>query len=122
MAGLGAAPGASLKDEIKSLKTVDVEFAEGDVRDARAMADLHKRAFDRFGRIDIAFNNAGVPGKTAPIQDLEEDDYNFLMDENLKGMFLGLEHQMRHMIAKGGGAMFYTSSLFGVMGFATTAV
>jgi NAD(P)-dependent dehydrogenase (short-subunit alcohol dehydrogenase family) len=122
VAGLGAAQGASLKDEIKALKTVEVEFAEVDVRDAKAMAGLHKQAFDRFGRIDIAFNNAGVPGKTAPVQDLGEDDYNFLMDVNLKGIFLGLKHQVPHMIAKGGGAIVNTSSLFGVMGFATTAV
>src|ERR1700735_4044980 len=65
VAGLGAAQGASPKDEIKAIKKGEVEFAEVDVRNASAMADLHKRAFDRFGRIDVAFNNAGVPGKTA---------------------------------------------------------
>jgi NAD(P)-dependent dehydrogenase (short-subunit alcohol dehydrogenase family) len=122
VAGLGAGQGASLKEEIKAIKKGDVEFAEVDVRDAKAMADLHKRAFDRFGRIDVAFNNAGVPGKTAPVQDLDEDDYSFLMDVNLKGIFLGLKHQVPHMIAHGGGAIVNTSSLFGVMGFATTAV
>lgn len=44
------------------------------------------------------------------------------MDVNLKGIFLGLKHQVPHMIARGGGAIVNTSSLFGVMGFATTAV
>ena len=122
VAGLGAAQGASLKDEIKAIKKGDVEFAEVDVRDAKAMADLHKRAFERFGRIDVAFNNAGVPGKTAPVQDLDEDDFSLLIDVNLKGIFLGLKHQVPHMIAHGGGAIVNTSSLFGVMGFATTAV
>jgi len=122
VAGLGAAQGASLKDEIKAMKKGDVEFAEVDVRDAKAMADLHKRAFERFGRIDVAFNNAGVPGKTAPVQDLDEDDFSLLIDVNLKGIFLGLKHQVPHMIAHGGGAIVNTSSLFGVMGFATTAV
>jgi NAD(P)-dependent dehydrogenase (short-subunit alcohol dehydrogenase family) len=122
VAGLGAAQGASLKDEIKAIKKGDVEFAEVDVRDAKAMADLHKRAFDRFGRIDVAFNNAGVPGKTAPVQDLDEDDFSLLIDVNLKGIFLGLKHQVPHMIAHGGGAIVNTSSLFGVIGFATTAV
>ena len=66
VAGVGAKDGESLKKEIAALKTVEVEFSEVDVRDAKAMADLHERAFDRFGRIDVAFNNAGVPGKTAP--------------------------------------------------------
>jgi NAD(P)-dependent dehydrogenase (short-subunit alcohol dehydrogenase family) len=122
VAGIGAANGESLKDEIKALKKGAVEFLEVDVRDAKAMAELHRRAFDRFGRVDIAFNNAGVPGKTAPVQDLDEADYNLLMDVNLKGIFLGLKHQVPHMTAHGGGAIVNTSSLFGVMGFATTAV
>jgi NAD(P)-dependent dehydrogenase (short-subunit alcohol dehydrogenase family) len=122
VAGVGAANGESVRDEIKALNKGGVEFLEVDVRDAKAMAELHRRAFDRFGRIDIAFNNAGVPGKTAPVQDLDESDYNLLMDVNLKGIFLGLKHQVPHMIARGGGAIVNTSSLFGVMGFATTAV
>jgi NAD(P)-dependent dehydrogenase (short-subunit alcohol dehydrogenase family) len=86
VAGVGFAHGESLKKEIAALKTVDVEFREVDVRDAAAMADLHKRAFDRFGRIDVAFNNAGVPGKTAPVQELEEADFDLLVDVNLKGI------------------------------------
>jgi NAD(P)-dependent dehydrogenase (short-subunit alcohol dehydrogenase family) len=122
VAGVGAKDGESLKKEIAELNTVKVEFSEVDVRDAKAMADLHKRAFDRFGRIDVAFNNAGVPGKTAPVQDLDEADFDLLVDVNLKGIFLGLKHQVPHMIAHGGGAIVNTSSLFGVMGFATTAV
>jgi NAD(P)-dependent dehydrogenase (short-subunit alcohol dehydrogenase family) len=122
VSGIGAANGDSLKEEIKALKKGAVEFLEVDVRDAKAMAELHRRAFDRFGRIDVAFNNAGVPGKTAPVQGLDEADYDFLMDVNLKGIFFGLKHQVPHMIAHGGGAIVNTSSLFGVMGFATTAV
>src|ERR1700690_1841497 len=122
VAGLGAPQGASLKEEIKSLKKGEVEFAEVDVRNASAMADLHNQAFARFGRIDVAFNNAGVPGKTAPVQDLDESDFNLLIDVNLKGIFLGLKHQVPHIVAHGGGAIVNTSSLFGVMGFATTAV
>src|SRR3984957_1133490 len=100
VAGLGAAQGASLKKEIKAIKKGHVEFAE----------------------VDVAFNNAGVPGKTVPVQDLDEDDFSLLIDVNLKGIFLGLKHQVPHMIAHGGGAIVNTSSLFGVMGFATTAV
>ncbi len=122
VAGIGAAHGASLKEEIKATTKVGVEFLEVDVRDADAMAMLHAKAFERFGRIDIAFNNAGVSGKTAPVQDLDEADFNQLIDVNLKGIFFGLKHQVPHMIARGGGAIVNTSSLFGVMGFATTAV
>lgn len=119
--GIGAENGESLVSELRALG-VEAEFQEADVRDGAAMAALHRNAFARFGRIDVAFNNAGVSGKTAPVQDLEDADYDLLMDVNLKGIFNGLRHQVPHMIAKGGGAIVNTSSLFGVMGFATTAV
>lgn len=122
VAGLGAADGESLLKDVRAANGVDIEFAETDVRDAAAMAVLHERAFARFGRIDIAFNNAGIPGKTAPVQELDEADFYQLVDVNLKGIFLGLKYQVPHMIAQGGGAIVNTSSLFGVMGFATTAV
>jgi NAD(P)-dependent dehydrogenase (short-subunit alcohol dehydrogenase family) len=119
--GIGAADGASLVAELRA-HGVEAEFEEADVRDSAAMGRLHQNAFARFGRIDVAFNNAGVSGKTAPVQELDDADYDFLMDVNLKGIFNGLRHQVPHMIAKGGGAIVNTSSLFGVMGFATTAV
>lgn len=120
--GLGASDGESLVAEIqRRFPGIDVTFAELDVRDATAVAAFHAQAFARHGRIEIAFNNAGVPGKTAPIQDLDEADFDKIIDTNLKGIFLGLRHQVPHMIAEGGGAIVNTSSLFGVMGYATTA-
>jgi NAD(P)-dependent dehydrogenase (short-subunit alcohol dehydrogenase family) len=122
VAGLGAADGKDLLEEIKRrFPKVEAEFAEVDVRDGAAMKAFHEQAFKRFGRVEIAFNNAGVPGKTAPIQDLDEADFYKIIDTNLKGVFLGLKHQVPHMIANGGGAIVNTSSLFGVMGYATTA-
>jgi NAD(P)-dependent dehydrogenase (short-subunit alcohol dehydrogenase family) len=120
--GLGQEAGTTVVREVKDNAAVEIEFAEVDVRDASAMRAVHERAFDRFGRIDIAFNNAGVPGKTALVQDLDEADFYQLIDVNLKGIFLGLKYQVPHMTAAGGGAIVNTSSLFGVMGFATTAV
>ena len=121
VAGLGADHGRSLGEEVKGIGW-DIEFREIDVRDGAAMKRLHEEAYQRFGRIDVAFNNAGVSGKTAPVQDLEDADFDLLLDVNLRGIFYGLKYQIPHMIAKGGGAIVNTSSLFGVMGFATTAV
>lgn len=121
VAGLGADFGNSLAEEIRG-KGRACEFREVDVRDGSAMKRFHEEAFAHLGRVDIAFNNAGVSGKTAPVQDLDDEDYDLLMNVNLKGIFYGLKHQVPHMIARGGGAIVNTSSLFGVMGFATTAV
>lgn len=119
--GLGTDVGASLLSELRD-QVVEAEFEEADVRDSKSMKRLHEAAFERFDRIDLAFNNAGVPGKTAPVHELEDEDYDQLMDVNLRGIFHGLRHQVPHMVEKGGGAIVNTSSLFGVMGFATTAV
>lgn len=121
--GLGAADGASLKEEISTrFSQVAVVFEELDVRREAAVADFHRRAFDRFGRIDMAFNNAGIPGRTAVLQDMSETDFDAIMDINLKGIFFGLKSQIPHMIENGGGRIVNTSSLFGVMGYATTSV
>jgi NAD(P)-dependent dehydrogenase (short-subunit alcohol dehydrogenase family) len=123
VAGLGVADGESLRQEIAEKHSgVAVEFLEVDVRSDLGMRDLHERAIARYGRIDIAFNNAGIPGKTAPAHELSEADFDKIIGVNLKGIFLGLKYQMPQMIAQGGGAVVNTSSLFGVMGYATTAV
>jgi NAD(P)-dependent dehydrogenase (short-subunit alcohol dehydrogenase family) len=119
VSGLGADHGRSLGEEVKGIGR-EIEFREIDVRNA--MKRLHEEAYERFGRIDVAFNNAGVSGKTAPVQDLEDADYDLLVEVNLRGIFYGLKYQIPHMIEKGGGAIVNTSSLFGIMGFATTAV
>ena len=121
VSGLGAKHGESLGEEVRATG-VDYEFREVNVRDGKAMRALHEEAFAKYGRIDVAFNNAGTSGKTAPVQDLEDEDYDLLLEVNLRGIFYGLRHQVPHMIAKGGGAIVNTSSLFGVMGFATTSV
>ncbi|HWJ73912.1 MAG TPA: glucose 1-dehydrogenase [Kaistia sp.] len=122
VAGLGAAEGQDLKDEInRRFSAVAVEFAEVDVRSEDAVRMLHEAAYNRFGRIDTAFNNAGVPGKTAPIHELSQADYDLIMDVNLRGIFFGMKHQIPHMLQQGGGTIVNTSSLFGVMGYATTA-
>jgi NAD(P)-dependent dehydrogenase (short-subunit alcohol dehydrogenase family) len=122
VAGIGVEAGESLRAEIAAKYKVGVEFSEVDVRRDAEVKALMERAVARFGRIDIAFNNAGIPGKTAVLQELDEADFDQIVDVNLKGIFLGLKYQIPHMLAQGGGAIVNTSSLFGVMGFATTAV
>ena len=121
VAGLGAAEGLTLCGEILALGRGQVEFVEVDVRVEQQVQDLVAFAIARFGRIDIAFNNAGIPGKAAPLQDLSEKEFDLILDVNLKGIFFGLKHQIPHMLAMGGGVVVNTASLFGIMGYATTA-
>jgi NAD(P)-dependent dehydrogenase (short-subunit alcohol dehydrogenase family) len=102
VAGLGAEDGRSLLQEIKAgHPRVEAEFEELDVRRGDDVRAFHERAFRRFGRIDIAFNNAGVPGKTAPMHELSEADFYSIIDVDLKGVFLGLKNQIPHMIERG---------------------
>ena len=122
VAGLGAAHGASLKEEIKSLKTVEVEFAEVDVRDAKAMADLHKQGLRAVRPDRHRLQQRRRAGQDRAGPGSGRGRLQFPHGREPQGHIPGLKHQVPHMIAKGGGAIVNTSSLFGVMGFATTAV
>src|SRR4051794_31951268 len=72
----------------------------------------------RFGRLDIAFNNAGVELRPTPIADIAEDDFDRIINVNLRGMFLCLKYEIPLLLERGGGAIVNTSSGAGVKGFA----
>src|SRR5690349_15596492 len=59
-----------------------------DVTDPAAVRDLFARARDRYGRVDVLFNNAGAFGKTAPIADVTYEQWRSVVDTNLTGAFL----------------------------------
>ena len=63
-----------------------------DVRDSESVAAMVAMADERFGGLDILVNNAGLSHKTGPITELTEDQYNLVMDVNVKGVWLGVKH------------------------------
>src|SRR5438067_9849033 len=70
-----------------------------------------------FGRLDFAFNNAGIePRKPAPTADYDEDEWNRIIDIDLRGVFLCMKHEIPLMLRQGGGAIVNTSSGAGVIG------
>jgi NAD(P)-dependent dehydrogenase (short-subunit alcohol dehydrogenase family) len=73
---------------------------------------------ERFGRLDLAFNNAGVELRPTPIADISEADFDRVVNTNLRGVFLCMKHQIPLMLEHGGGAIVNTSSGAGVTGFA----
>lgn len=88
--------------------------------DVTKAADV-KGALDRtiaaFGRLDFAFNNAGVePRKPAPTADYDEEEWNRIIDINLRGVFLCMKHEIPLILKQGGGAIVNTSSGAGVVG------
>src|SRR5437667_394008 len=88
--------------------------------DVTRAADV-KAALDEtveaFGRLDFAFNNAGIePRKPAPTADYEEQEWNRIIDINLRGVFLCLKYEIPLILKQGGGAIVNTSSGAGVIG------
>src|SRR6184192_726415 len=70
-----------------------------------------------FGRLDFAFNNAGIePRKPAPTADYDEEEWNRIIDIDLRGVFLCMKHEIPLMLKQGGGAIVNTSSGAGIVG------
>ncbi|AHX14104.1 glucose dehydrogenase [Dyella jiangningensis] len=102
----------SLVREIEAAGGTAVALA-GDVRSeayARALVEL---ATTRFGRLDIAFNNAGTLGEAGASTDVSEAGWNDTLAINLTGSFLGAKHQIAQMLKNGGGSVIFTSTFVG---------
>jgi NAD(P)-dependent dehydrogenase (short-subunit alcohol dehydrogenase family) len=76
------------------------------------------RTVEVFGRLDIAFNNAGVENKASPVAEIELAEWDRILDINLRGTFLCMKHQLAQMLRQGGGVVINTSSGAGVRGVA----
>jgi NAD(P)-dependent dehydrogenase (short-subunit alcohol dehydrogenase family) len=92
----------------------EAEAVAGDVRDEDHAVELVERAVARFGRLDIALNNAGGMIGTGPSTAVSRAAWTEALDTNLTGAFLGAKHQIPHMIEAGGGSVIFTSSYVGV--------
>lgn len=85
----------------------------GDVRDERHAQELVALAVERFGGLDIAFNNAGSAGIMARVPDLSLEAWNDTLATNLTSAFLGAKYQIPALLARGGGSLIFTSSFVG---------
>jgi 3-oxoacyl-[acyl-carrier protein] reductase len=71
-------------------------------------------AIDSFGRLDVLFNNAGLPQAFTPFEESSDDLYNRIFDVNVKGVFYGCRAAIPHMKAQGGGVILNTASTAGI--------
>jgi NAD(P)-dependent dehydrogenase (short-subunit alcohol dehydrogenase family) len=91
----------------------EAEFVACDVARGEDCAALVEQVVERFGRLDFAHNNAGI-GVHKLLADTEDDEFDRVIAVNLRGTFLGMKHQIRRMLADGGGAIVNTSSNAGL--------
>ncbi|MFD4545024.1 SDR family NAD(P)-dependent oxidoreductase [Streptomyces sp. NPDC058466] len=107
--------GKALVEELRAFGT-EAEFINADVRkedDVRAMVD---ETVARFGRLDVAVNNAGTEGRPSPITDQTAETYNATFDTNVLGVVLSMKHQVRAMREQGSGSIINISSTYGHQG------
>src|SRR5271170_8055095 len=97
-------------------------FVKTDVSKAAEVDALVQKTVEKFGRLDIAFNNAGVEGVWLPIVNQSEEDFDRTININLKGVWLCLKYEIRQMLKQGaGGAIVNMASIFGLVGSAGAA-
>ena len=85
----------------------------GDVRDEAYQKALVELATETFGGLDVAFNNAGIVGLSAPVPDLSPAAWHETLDTNLTAAFLGAKYQLPAMVKRGGGSLIFTSTFVG---------
>jgi len=106
-------------EEIKAMG-VECIVVKGDVRNADDVAELINTTLDKFGKIDIFVNNAGVTRDGLMLR-MSEDDWDLVMDINLKGAFNCIKTVARPMMKQRGGSIINIASVVGVMGNAGQA-
>ncbi|NNM00189.1 MAG: SDR family oxidoreductase [Gammaproteobacteria bacterium] len=92
-------------------------FQSVDVRNMQSVAALVAAAVDRYGHLDVAFNNAGWEGTGALTADIDEDDWSRMVDIKLNGLWRGMKYQLNAMLAGGGGAIVNMAGNWGLVGF-----
>jgi NAD(P)-dependent dehydrogenase (short-subunit alcohol dehydrogenase family) len=139
--GIGKATAIALAQTGSKVVVIGRRQVEGEetIRQIQAMggegfsvsADVSKEAdvqmliekiMTHYGRLDIAFNNAGVEQDPAPLAEQTEATYDRIMDINVKGVWLSLKHEIPALLKSGGGAIVNTSSVLGLVGGAMVPI
>lgn len=122
--GAGVVVAARRLEELASLvRAIEARGGQAlavrtDVSASREVQHMVAQAIERFGRLDYAVNNAGIEGRLAGVVELDEADWDTVLDINLKGMFLCLKYEARAMLDAGhGGAIVNVGSVNSFLGF-----
>src|SRR5580704_1054402 len=96
--------GQKLVIELRNLGA-EAEFVRADVRQDEDIQKLVDYACSRFGRLDVAVNNAGTEGKPGPLTDQTAETYAATFDTNVLGTLLSMKHELRVMLPQGSGSI-----------------
>src|SRR6201994_4413112 len=121
VSGRREAEGKALEAELRDLG-VGAAFIAADVRHEDEVRRLVDQAVARFGRIDIAVNNAGTEGTPGPVTGQTPESYAAMFDTNVLGTLLSLKHELRVMQAQGAGSIVNISSTMGERGAANLSL
>jgi NAD(P)-dependent dehydrogenase (short-subunit alcohol dehydrogenase family) len=98
-------------------------FQRVDVADPESVTAMYAAAADRYGGIDVLYNNAGImPAEDASVLDTDEDAWQRVQDVNTKGVFLCCKHGIPHLLERGGGSVVNVASFVALMGAATSQI
>jgi len=121
ISGRSEEAGQKLATELRNLGA-EAEFVRADVRRDDEVRDLVDKAVARFGRLDVAVNNAGTEGQPGPITAQTAESYSSTFDTNVLGTLLSMKHELRVMVVQGNGSIVNLSSVVGRIGAAYASV
>jgi NAD(P)-dependent dehydrogenase (short-subunit alcohol dehydrogenase family) len=121
VSGRREAEGKALENELRGLG-VDAAFIPADVRHEDDIRNMVEQTVGRFGRLDVAVNNAGTEGQPGPLTEQTPGSYAGMFDTNVLGTFLSLKHELRVMQPQGSGCIINISSTMGERGAANLAL
>lgn len=93
-----------------------------DINVEQDVIDLVAKTISTYGRIDIAFNNAGTEGAFSPFIEQTNETYDTIFNANVRGVFWSMKHEAKAMLAQGGGTIINNASMGGVIGFANAGL
>jgi len=95
----------------------EASFVAADVSITRQVEAMVNKTVETYGRIDCAFNNAGIEGRMADTVECSEDNFDRIIAINLKGVWLCMKYEIPQMLKQGGGNIVNTASVAGLVGF-----
>ena len=121
ISGRRQAEGHALEAELRGLGA-EAAFIAADVRHEDEIRHLVDQTVARFGRLDVAVNNAGTEGQPGPLTAQTPESYAAMFDTNVLGTLLSLEHELRVMQPRGAGSIINISSTMGERGAANLSL